>query len=119
MRGRFFIVFQKRLELLKTLLSRTMIQIDGATNGIDCIRLAVSRTYDVIVLDYMMPAPDGIGTLSRMKQRGIKAAFIALTADAIAGTGAKMMAAGFGEYVTKPVDWKKFPRERLQIKQRY
>lgn len=102
------------LELLKTLLSRTMMQIDGATNGIDGIRLAVSRTYDVIVLDYMMPAPDGIETLSRMKQKGVKAAFIALTADAIAGTGAKMMAAGFDEYVTKPVDWKKFEQLLLR-----
>ena len=98
-----------------------MIRIDTADNGIDGIRLAVRRTYDVIVLDYMMPEPDGIETLSRMKRKGVKAAFIALTADAIAGTGAKLAAAGFDEYVTKPVDWKKFeqlllryiPREKV------
>ena len=111
----------ENLELLKTLLGRTMIRIDTADNGIDGIRLAVRRTYDVIVLDYMMPEPDGIETLSRMKRKGVKAAFIALTADAIAGTGAKLAAAGFDEYVTKPVDWKKFeqlllryiPREKV------
>ena len=111
----------ENLKLLKTLLGRTMIQIDTATNGIDGIRLAVSRKYDVIILDYMMPAPDGIETLSRMKRKGIRAAFIALTADAIAGTGAKLAAAGFDEYVTKPVDWRKFeqlllryiPREKV------
>lgn len=104
----------ENLELLKTLLARTMMQIDTATNGIDGIRLAVSRNYDVIILDYMMPAPDGIETLSHMKRKGIKAAFIALTADAIAGTGAKLTAAGFDEYVTKPVDWKKFEQLLLR-----
>ena len=104
----------ENLELLKTLLGRTMIQIDTASNGIDGIRLAVSRNYDVIVLDYMMPSPDGIETLSLMKQKGVNAAFIALTADAISGTGTKMIAAGFDEYVTKPVDWKKFEQLILQ-----
>ena len=104
----------ENLELLKTLLGRTMIQIDTATNGIDGIQLAESKQYDVIILDYMMPAPDGIETLSRMKQKGIKSSFIALTADAIAGTGAKLTAAGFDEYVTKPVDWLKFEQILLR-----
>ncbi len=104
----------ENLELLKTLLGRTMIRIDTADNGIDGIRLAVSRTYDIIVLDYMMPEPDGVETLSRMKRKGVNAAFIALTADAIAGTGARLTAAGFDEYVTKPVDWKKFEQLLLR-----
>ncbi len=104
----------ENLELLKTLLGRTMIRIDTATNGIDGIEMAEKRKYDVIILDYMMPEPDGIETLSRMKQKGIQAAFIALTADAIAGTGAKLAAAGFQEYVTKPVDWKKFEQLLLR-----
>ena len=104
----------ENLELLKTLLGRTMIQIDTATNGIDGIQLAESKQYDVIILDYMMPAPDGIETLSHMKQKGFKSSFIALTADAIAGTGAKLTAAGFDEYVTKPVDWLKFEQILLR-----
>ena len=104
----------ENLELLKTLLGRTMIQIDTATNGIDGIRLAVNRKYDVIILDYMMPAPDGIETLSRMKRKGVKSRFIALTADAIAGTGAKLTAAGFDKYVTKPVEWRKFEQLLLR-----
>lgn len=114
------------LLLLKTLLGRTMLQIDTAENGIEGIRLAVSRQYDIIVLDYMMPEMDGIETLARMKQKGIQAAFIALTADAIAGTAAKMTAAGFAEYVTKPVDWRSFeqillkyiPKEKLAFESR-
>lgn len=104
----------ENLQLLKTLLGRTMLQIDTAGSGIEGIRLAVSKPYDIIILDYMMPEMDGIETLSRMKQKGIEAAFIALTADAVAGTGAKMTEAGFDEYVTKPVDWMKFEQVLLR-----
>ena len=104
----------ENLQLLKTLLGRTMLQIDTAESGVEGIRLAAANAYDIIILDYMMPEMDGIETLSRMKQKGIEAAFIALTADAIAGTGAKMLAAGFAEYVTKPVDWTKFEQVLLR-----
>lgn len=104
----------ENLQLIKTLLGRTMLQIDTAESGVEGIRLAVSKHYDIIILDYMMPEMDGIETLSCMKQKGIEAAFIALTADAIAGTGAKMLAAGFAEYVTKPVDWSKFEQVLLR-----
>ena len=104
----------ENLQLLKTLLGRTMLQIDTAESGAEGIRLAVNNSYDIIILDYMMPEMDGIETLSRMKQQGIDAAFIALTADAIAGTGTKMAEAGFSEYVTKPVDWSKFEQVLLK-----
>ena len=104
----------ENLELLKTLLGRTMMRIDTALSGTEGIRLAVKNEYDIIILDYMMPEMDGIETLSNMKKKGINSVFIALTADAIAGTAAKMSAAGFAEYVTKPVDWQKF--EQLLLK---
>ena len=104
----------ENLQLLKTLLGRTMLQIDTAESGTEAIRLAMINHYDIIILDFMMPEMDGIETLSHMKQKGIESAFIALTADAIAGTGAKMAEAGFAEYVTKPVDWSKFEQVLLK-----
>jgi len=102
------------LELIRMLLDRTMIKIDTATNGIDAILLAEKERYDIIVLDYMMPGMDGIDTLEQMKQKGIESSYMVLTADAIEGAAAKMIKAGFDEYITKPVNWNRFEETLLK-----
>ena len=102
------------LEIIRILLERTMLKIDTAGSGREGIRLAAWNPYDIIILDYMMPDMDGIETLKRLKAQGTESVFIVLTADAVPGTNTKMYEAGFDEYVTKPVDWKKF--EELLLK---
>ncbi len=102
------------LEMVRILLERTMLKMDTAESGEEGIRYAAKNHYDIVVLDYMMPDMDGIETLKRMKEQGTEAVFIVLTADAVKGTDTKMYEAGFDEYVTKPVDWRKF--EELLLK---
>jgi CheY-like chemotaxis protein len=60
---------------------------------------------DLIVLDIWLPDMDGIEVLNRLRHdprlRSVPA--IALTANAMAGDREKYLAAGFTEYVSKPI----------------
>ena len=47
------------------LLKETKVMVDEAAGGMECIRMAGEKQYDVIFLDHMMPDLDGIETLHR------------------------------------------------------
>ncbi|TWH52002.1 ATP-binding protein [Sporomusa sp. KB1] len=91
------------LSVLKALLARTLLQLDTVSGGQECLDKARQNQYHAILLDYMMPHMDGIETVSRLRQMNCHTPVIALTADATPGTRQKLLAAGFADYLTKPV----------------
>ena len=89
------------------LLKRTKIHVDSALSGPIALAMVQKKAYDMIFLDHRMPEMDGIETLQRMKamQHLSKGKpVIALTANAISGARAEYLAAGFTDYLTKPID---------------
>lgn len=62
----------------------------------------------MVFLDYRMPCMDGIETLHRLKERypdkAERTPVICLTASAVSGDREKMLAAGFTDYLSKPVN---------------
>ena len=96
------------LTVVKGLLKQTKIQIDTAESGYECLDMVVKKKYDVIFLDHRMPGIDGIETLKEMKTMPINlnadTPVISLTANAISGAREQYMAAGFQDYITKPID---------------
>jgi len=79
--------------------------IEEAYSGNECIEKVKTNTYDLIFMDYMMPEMDGIQTLNNLKQLpNFKTPVIALTADAVDGARERFLAAGFDEYVAKPIN---------------
>ena len=96
------------LTVFKGLLKRTLIKIDTADGGPKALELAQDRKYDVIFLDHMMPNMDGIETLQRLHAEtegpNIKTPAVCLTANAISGAREEYLAAGFDDYLTKPID---------------
>lgn len=89
------------------LLKESEIQIDQAESGKRCLELVAANVYDMVFLDHMMPQMDGIETLeqmSGMNPDGIqKVPVIALTANAVSGAREMYLAAGFTEFLSKPV----------------
>lgn len=98
---------RENLTVIKMLLERTMITVDTALDGMTATDMVDKRDYDLIFLDYMMPDMDGIETLKALREKGLPEStpVIALTAEALAGSEEKFLAAGFTSYLSKPVSW--------------
>lgn len=99
------------LTLIKALLKRTGAQLDTASGGNECFLKTKEYEYDLILMDHMMPHPDGIETLHMIredrKNKNLKTPVIALTANAIVGMREQYLAEGFEDYLSKPVEVKR------------
>ncbi len=96
------------LVVIKNLLKRTKLKIDTADSADECIRLAMQNKYDIIILDHMMPYKDGIEALRELRaiddNPNLDTPILCLTANAISGMRDTYIAAGFDDYLTKPID---------------
>ena len=98
---------EMNLRVIGNLLKRNGIVPDLASSGAEAVELARRRVYDIIFLDHMMPGMDGIETLARLKVEHLltgATTVIALTANAVVGARETYLAAGFGDYLSKPVE---------------
>ena len=96
------------LTVVKGLLKQTKVQVDTAESGAECLNMAEKCSYDVIFLDHRMPGMDGIETLKKLRElpeeHNRTVPVISLTANAISGAREEYLAAGFQDYLTKPID---------------
>jgi len=87
------------------------IQVDHAYNGQAGLTLASQNSYDVILLDIMLPKLDGLGVCEQLRSRGVDTPVLMLTArdtldDKVAG-----FQAGTDDYLVKP-----FALEELSLR---
>ncbi len=96
------------IKLASRLLEKYHFEIDSANNGNECINKVNNINYDLIFLDHMMPDMDGIATMKALKGLGKQIPpVIALTANSYDGLKEKYMSAGFNDYLSKPINFKK------------
>ncbi len=100
------------LTVIRGLLKRTKLQVDTAESGAEALKKAAERQYDAIFIDHMMPEMDGIETLKRLRKLpgAERTPCIALTANAISGAREAYLAAGFSDYLSKPVDGRRLEK---------
>lgn len=105
--GRILVVDDNKgnVDVVKSLLARTLLQIDTALSGQQCLELVGKNNYHVILMDYMMPQLNGIETLQKLRQINGHVSVVALTADVTTGTRQKLLNAGFANCLAKPVSW--------------
>ena len=74
-------------------------------NGIDALAGLSAQLPDLVLLDISLPGMDGNEILSKIRaDAGLRRLpVIALTAHAMAGDREKYLAAGFNDYITKPI----------------
>ena len=93
------------LKVASKLLDIYEVQIETCTSGEECIEKIKNNTYDLILLDDMMPKMSGTETLQELKKiAGFNTKVIALTANAITGMKEKYLNSGFDDYLAKPID---------------
>jgi two-component system OmpR family response regulator len=92
----------KMRSLLQRGLQRAGYAVDTASNGEDALWAATETDYDAVVLDAMIPPPDGFEVTRRLRGAGRWAPILLLTArDAVADRVAGLDA-GADDYLTKP-----------------
>ncbi len=76
--------------------------VDCVANGRDGLVSAVGESYDVVVLDRMLPEVDGLGIVSSMRAAGKKTPVVILSALSEVDERIRGLRAGGDDYITKP-----------------
>lgn len=89
---------------LRILLSRMGCQVWHAPDGLQAVELVKSNPdVDLVLMDIKMPGLDGYEATRQIKAINPKIVVIAQTAHAMAGDREKILAAGFDDYIAKPI----------------
>jgi two-component system OmpR family response regulator len=75
---------------------------DIAPDGEDALWMVRAHAYDVIVLDVMLPGRDGFATCAALREAGVWAPVLMLTARDAVGDRVAGLDAGADDYLTKP-----------------
>jgi two-component system OmpR family response regulator len=87
---------------LKRALSEAGHAVDYAAAGRDGLLLAAGETYDVIILDRMLPEIDGLAILRTIRASGVKTPVLLLTALGGIDDRVEGLEAGGDDYLVKP-----------------
>jgi two-component system, OmpR family, response regulator len=89
-------------DLLRRALTKEGYAVDTVDNGTDAIWSITETDYDVVVLDVMIPAPDGFAVCAEARKRGRWSPILLLTARDAIDDRVKGLDAGADDYLTKP-----------------
>ena len=89
---------------LKLLLEKAKYSVDIVHTGTDAWDYIEAGSYDVVVLDIMMPGLSGLEVLLRMRRAQIKTPVLLLTAKSEVEDRIEGLNAGADDYLPKPFD---------------
>lgn len=94
---------EKRIAgFVKKGLAEQGFQVDHVADGDEALERMLSRPYDAIVLDIMLPGRDGLSVLRQFRKKGHTAPVILLTARSALDERVEGLNAGADDYLTKP-----------------
>lgn len=80
--------------------------VTSVYNGKEALSELKENSFNVIILDIMMPVLDGISCLKQLRQNGIKTPVILLTAKSQIDEKVEGLDSGANDYLTKPFSYK-------------
>ena len=89
-------------EIVANRLKKEKYSVDISTDGEDGLYNALMDTYDLILLDIMLPGVDGIEILKEIKKNNISAKVIMLTAKSELDDKLLGFSEGANDYIAKP-----------------
>jgi two-component system, cell cycle response regulator DivK len=97
---------EKNMKLFRDVLQAKGYRTLEATTGAQAVELAVEHGPDLVLMDIQLPDIDGVEALSRLRADGRTASIpvLALTSQAMTGDRERFLAAGFDDYLSKPVN---------------
>lgn len=101
------------LELAGMILKSRGYQVATAHNGEEALTHVSHESYDLVLLDYMMPGMDGMMVLQRLQQLCPETAVIMFTGKGNEEIAVDLMKAGATDYLLKPFNHQNF-LERIE-----
>jgi two-component system OmpR family response regulator len=92
----------RMLDLLRRALESRGFAVDVAADGVRALRLGLDADYDLVVLDVMIPPPDGFEVLRSWRDAGRTMPVLLLTARDAVASRVQGLDRGADDYVTKP-----------------
>ena len=96
--------------VVRALLEKQGYNVTIANNGQEAVKLASGASFDLVLMDVMMPEMDGIEAtkeIRRLEDQGPHIPIIALTANVFSEDREKCLQAGMNDFVAKPIDAEK------------
>ena len=78
--------------------------VEAASDGRTGLRRALDGTFDLIVLDVVLPATDGLDVCEALRRAGFDGAILMLTANRASPTAVRGLRPGADDYLGKPFD---------------
>ncbi|SDD91621.1 ATP-binding protein [Niabella drilacis] len=91
--------------LLKHLLKKYNLHIELAENGLEALERIQAKHYDLVLMDIQMPHMNGYKAISIIREElHINTPAIAMTAYVMENEVKRCFAAGFNDYISKPIE---------------
>jgi DNA-binding response OmpR family regulator len=87
---------------LEQALTEAGYSVDLAPDGKTAEVLAVSRTYDILIVDVGLPDQDGINLILHLRRKGVRAPVLILSARRSVDDRVRGLEQGGDDYLTKP-----------------
>jgi DNA-binding response OmpR family regulator len=87
---------------LKHSLAEAGYQVEAAADGKTALRLAAEGRYDVLIVDLGLPDQDGISLILQLRQHGMSAPVLILSARRSVDDRVRGLEQGGDDYLTKP-----------------
>ena len=98
--------------LIQDILTYHGYEVIEAENGEEAVKIAREQKPDLIIMDLQMPVMNGFEAIKILRSdpmtKDIKV--IAVTSFAMAGDREKVLAAGFDDYISKPLNTRELPK---------
>lgn len=104
---------------LTAVLNHEQYEVDSAFDGVEAMNFIMKNTYDVIILDIMMPYKDGLTVLRELRAMNITTPVLMLTAKAEIDDRVTGLDAGADDYLTKPFAMKELMARVRSLSRRY
>ncbi len=108
-------------KLIFLYLTKVGFDIDVANNGLEAFEKIKVHTYDMVLMDLMMPVMDGLEATVKIREyesfNSKYTKIVGLTANTFDADREKCLAYGMDEYMAKPFDLDEFNRilKKLEI----
>ncbi|WP_423146570.1 two-component regulator propeller domain-containing protein [Rubrolithibacter danxiaensis] len=92
-------------------LNKLGYEVDLANNGKEAVDMLNEKTYDVILMDILMPEMDGLEATKYIRQNAAhQPLIVAMTANALSQDRDECLHAGMDDYISKPINLEELMR---------